>query len=385
MRALLLALTAFLSAQGAFAGDPRVRLQRTPHQGIQPQATVDPKGNVHLLYFHGEPKAGNLFYVRRDAGGESFATPLRVNSQDGSAIAVGTIRGGQLAVDGHGQVHVIWNGSNSAAPKNPIDGVPLLYTRLTEDGLAFEPQRNLMTASSVLDGGGTIAADSARNVFVAWHAIGKGVEVEESKRQVFVSISNNRGQTFSPEIVAGNEPAGVCACCGMRGFAGRDGRVFLLYRTARNGVDRGMALLTSANRGRSFTETALDSWKLNACPMSSASIAEGPGGVYAAWETDGQVYFARIDSKKSGDKAPVPAPGNPGKRKHPTLAISKSGAFLLAWTEGTGWNRGGALAWQLFDKSGRPIGELGRAANAIPVWSLPSAIVEASEQFTIYH
>src|SRR5437762_1711299 len=85
-----------------------VTLVKTPNRGIQPQVITDAAGNVHLLYFVGDPKAGNLMYARREGG--MFTSPLKVNSQDGSAIAVGTIRGGHLAIGKKGRVHVAWNG-----------------------------------------------------------------------------------------------------------------------------------------------------------------------------------------------------------------------------------------------------------------------------------
>ena len=153
-----------------------VVLVKTPERGIQPQAVLDAKGNVHLLFFKGEPKAGNLMYVRKDAGKADFGTPIQVNSQDGSAIAVGTIRGGHLALGKDGRVHVAWNGSGKAEPKNPIQGTPMLYARLNDKGTAFEKQRNLMTKSGVLDGGGSLAADAKGNVFVAWHGLDSKLE-----------------------------------------------------------------------------------------------------------------------------------------------------------------------------------------------------------------
>ena len=42
----------------------------------------------------------------------------------------------------------------------------MLYTRLNDQGTAFEPQRNLMLRTFGLDGGGTVAADAAGNVYV---------------------------------------------------------------------------------------------------------------------------------------------------------------------------------------------------------------------------
>jgi hypothetical protein len=59
--------------------------------------------------------------------------------------------------------------------------------------------------------------------------------------------------------------------------------------------------------------------------------------------------------------------------------------MILVWTEGTGWERGGALAWQVYDKDGQPTGEAGRRDGAIPVWSLPAVITEADGRFTIVH
>ena len=78
------------------------------------------------------------------------------------------------------------------------------------------------------------------------------------------------------------------------------------------------------------------------------------------------------------------APGAGDNRKHPALAFNKNGDMILVWTEGTGWMRGGDLAWQVYDKTGTP-GESGRRAGAIPVWGLPAVIAEANGGFTIFH
>src|SRR5438094_29356 len=102
---------AALSPSAAWAGGKSVNVVRTPDGGIQPQALMDGKGNLHLLYFKGDPAAGDLYYVRGDKGKGQFTAPRRVNSQPGSAIAVGSIRGGQLALGKGGRVHVAWNGS----------------------------------------------------------------------------------------------------------------------------------------------------------------------------------------------------------------------------------------------------------------------------------
>jgi hypothetical protein len=46
-------------------------------------------------------------------------------------------------------------------------GSPMLYSRLNDAHTAFEPERNVMTRTFGLDGGGTIAADPVGNVYIS--------------------------------------------------------------------------------------------------------------------------------------------------------------------------------------------------------------------------
>ena len=80
---------------------PIVKTLRVPDGGIQPQLAVGKDGAVHMLYYKGEAGAGDIFYVMSADAGQSFSDPMRVNSQPGSAIAAGTIRGAHLALGMH--------------------------------------------------------------------------------------------------------------------------------------------------------------------------------------------------------------------------------------------------------------------------------------------
>ena len=366
---------------GAQAESPRVEVLRTPDRGIQPQAVADENGVVHLIYFKGEPGNGDLFYVRREAGEKSFSAPKMVNSQRGSVVATGSIRGAQIALGRSGRIHVAWNGSGKAASKNAAGGQPMLFTRLNDAGTAFEPERNVMMASNILDGGGTVAADRDGHVFVSWHAIKANGPRGEENRQVWLARSDDDGKTFAVEVVANDQPTGACGCCGMRAFADSKGTAYLLYRAATNKVNRDMILLWSNDAGKDFKSTLLHKMNTEICPMSSEAFAEGPGAVYCAWETENQVFFSSINPPG----LPVKAPAIGKDCKHPALAVNRDGEILLAWAEGTGWQRGGDLAWQVFDKSGRPTSERGRIAGGIPVWGLPTAVAGKDGRFTIVH
>src|SRR2546428_14192571 len=114
-----LSLTRALGTPKPTTGLAKVTLMKTPNGGIQPQAAVDKKGVLHLAYFKGKPEAGNIFYVRREPGSEGFSNPISVNGAPDSAVAIGTVRGAQIAVGKGARLHVAWLGSGKARPKGP--------------------------------------------------------------------------------------------------------------------------------------------------------------------------------------------------------------------------------------------------------------------------
>ena len=304
-RLVFLTLFAMMARSGAFAVSPDppalVTLVRVPQGGIQPEVVVDSRGILHLLYFAGEPRGGNLFYVRSPDYGQTFSAPIRVNSQEGSAIAIGTIRGGHLAVGRDGRIHVAWNGSDTASPRgliNPVNNqpsAPFLYTRSNAAGTAFEPQRNLTRRSYGLDGGGSIAVDAGGNVYAAWQAQPAGGVGGEDHRTVWVARSTDEGATFGDEQQASPEPTGACSCCGVTLLAGPGNRLYLLYRSATSLIRRDIYLLESGDSGRSFRGARVQPWDIAACPMTSMSLASAGPRVIGAWETAGQVYRGDVN------------------------------------------------------------------------------------------
>lgn len=358
-----------------------VQLLRTPDGGIQPQLAVDATGDLHLLFFKGAPGNGDLFYSRRKAGARGFSVPLRVNSELGSAIATGTVRGGHLAIGRDGRVHVAWMGSSDAKPRAADGATPMLYARLDASADAFTPQRNVLQFATGLDGGGTVAADQSGNVYVAWHA-GGPESTDESTRRVWVSRSIDDGQTFARETAASSRSIGACGCCGMRALA-HNGTLSILFRSATALTHRDTYLLTSTDRGATFAAAKWHEWNVAACQMSTYALAPNGPGIVAAWETEGQVYW--VSRQPNGSQTAVITPAGPsGARKHPSLAVNARGEVLLVWTEGTGWNKGGALAWQRFDQQGRPVGARG-TASGVATWSLGATAATKDGRFVIVY
>ena len=375
---------------GAGASAAAVVVRRVPNGGIQPEAAVDARGVLHLLYFAGDPAGGDLFYVRSTDFGATFSAPIRVNSQQGSAIATGTIRGGQLAVGRGGRIHVTWNGSDLAQPRGPINpdmkkpGAPFLYARSTAEGAAFEPQRNLNAHVYSIDGGGTVAADGAGNVYAAFHGNKEGEARGEDHRKVWLTRSQDDGGTFGEAASVWDTGTGACGCCQTRLLATSGGGLALLYRSAANLTNRDVYVVTSRDGGRRFAGSRVQPWSLNACPMTSMSLAAGGDQLMAAWETAGQVYLGRVDAAAGTVPVTTAAPGDGTGRKHPRLAIGAGGESMLVWTERTAWAKGGAIAWQVFDNGGRPAGAIGSALS-LPVWSFAAAVARPDGGFVVIY
>ena len=383
--AVCLILLLLLHATPSLAADDSlVTTVRVPDGGIQPQAATDSNGRLHLIYFKGDPAHGDVFYVHSDDDGRTFSKPLRVNSQAGSAVAIGTVRGAQLALGHNGRMHVAWMGSDKAEPKVNGRQTPMLYSRLSDAGDAFEPQRNLIREHPGLDGGGSIAADRTGDVYVAWHApeTRKG---DEADRHVWLVRSTDDGKTFGDEIDMTPTGTGACGCCGMRLAADDHGDVFALYRSATQMVHRDIYLLVSHDHGQTTTATKVGPWQIGACVMSTAALSDvNDGGTVAAWEQQGNIVTGTVSPDLTLGQV-VPAPGAAANRKHPAIAINRQGSRLVAWTEGTGWAKGGRVAWQLYDREGKPVDGARGSVSNLPAWDLPATAATRDGRFIILY
>jgi hypothetical protein len=93
------------------------------------------------------------------------------------------------------------------------------------------------------------------------------------------------------------------------------------------------------------------------------------------------VFFVRVDSKTGHASSPV----SPERQaKYPVAVANSRGETLFVWAEGTGWNKGGTVAFQLFDKEDKPLGEQSRVEGLKP-WSLPTAFAESNGDFVIVY
>ena len=195
--------------------------------------------------------------------------------------------------------------------------------------------------------------------------------------------STDDGKNFGPAMRVDLGDTGSCACCALGAITDRDGTLYISYRAAGENTHRDMTLLKSTNFAQSFAKRTIDSWYLNACPVTTTALAQKPQtGALVAWETRGRVYFADVD--KLSKVTPAGPPPASGRQKDPAVAVNRDGQTLLVWGVGEGWASGGILHWQVFEADGSPTNQKGKRGN-MPTSSVPEVVVLPDGRFVVIH
>lgn len=353
----------------------QVLVERVPGDGLVADIAVGPGGTVHLVSVEGTPDAGDVMYRHRASSATAWSAPMRVNRTAGAGLAIGAVRGPRIVEGRRGLVHVLWNGS-SKVTTDQKRGAPLLYARI--DGTRVSDARSLMTTSTMLDGGGAVAADQDGHVYALWHGL-IAPRTRDAERNAFLSVSADDGGSFAAERVVNPENSGVCGCCGMAATVSPGTGLLWLVRAATGDKARDMMLMR-LDRGAPAV-LLRDPWQLEACPLSTSALANTATGAVAAWETRGQILTAEVIDGRAG--RPVPAPGT-GQRRFPAVALNGAGDVLLAWTEGAAWGRGGSLAWVLLEHGSRRELAAGTVPSLRP-WTKPAVYARPDGRFVVLY
>jgi hypothetical protein len=326
IRAFFASAVVLALSLNCFAAE-RVRVVSPPEQGEVPDAEIDRDGTIHIAYVVGE----NAYYASSRDNGETFSAPIRINSEAETVHPPHMYRGPDLALGSMGRVHVIWY-ANAYQRKLPQDQWGVFYSRLDPEKRTFAPSRNLNHTPS---DNYSLAADAKGNVAVVWTA-----------DQMFVTSSHDNGETFpSTEAVA---VAQACECCATRALFSPDGSLLIDYREKGNNM-RDMHLLSRSPTEKDFRKQKVSStpWQINACPMTGTFVSTAKNGLLTAWETKGQVFYARTTPAKGGQPKEIKvAP----QGKWPIALEAPDGSVLISWKSGS------TVWWRLFDSKDTPTG-----------------------------
>ncbi len=342
MLAILNAVAAFMIAgagQAAEAALPKVTTVPVPAGGHAMEAKTDAHGTIHLVF----DSSDGPQYAKSIDHGKTLSTPIPIVDPASRKAGLEFITW-DMAVTSDGAVHVAI-GNNAWKLKLPKDEWGFFYTRLLPGETAFAPLRNINHKPSE---GFSLAVTENGDVTAIWMA-----------DKLFVNVSHDGGNTFASAVEI-DPVLNPCNCCTTRSVYGADGRLAIMYREeTNNDRDIYLALWDQAHNKVTKTRVSTTPWKIDSCPMTYYSVTQSGDGFVAAWPTQGEIYFARLDaSGKPRAPKEIKTPGSNGMRTGILTLTTADGGALVAW------KKDNQLGWQLYDNRGRPSGTPGSTASA---------------------
>jgi hypothetical protein len=242
--------------------------------GQQPNLAIDQQGTLRMVY--GEED--RIYVVTSTDEGKNFSIPVLVAKI--TDMHLGMSRGPQIAssanysmvtaIDKSGTIHSYLlnhrqNKWNKSANVNDVKG-------------------------SAVEGLMALTADKEDNFYAAWLDIRL-----EKKNNIFFTSRKAGSEKWNPNTLVYKSPdQHVCECC-KPNITFNNNRLVISFRNWLMG-SRDIYYSISLNKGKTFgkaLKSGTGTWKLDACPMDGGGLAiTGEGQVAAAWQRGGEVYFA---------------------------------------------------------------------------------------------
>jgi hypothetical protein len=340
--------------------DDFVRYVRIPEGGLRPRLGLGKTG-LALIHTKGEGARGDLYLTLSRDEGQTFSPGIRLNPTPGTVLSWNGTQSGSIDVGPDERVHVTWiSGGEKPA---------LLYARATAAG-ELEEVREL--GSPVGLGTTTaVTVDDRGQVYVVYSAEGPGIDNDGSQMaQIWLRRSSD-GKDFTEPVTIDEPAKNVSVHSGILAHVDEVmGTAYVLYRIALHVnetspvVLRSMRLLSSTDRGETFSPSLVDNFKLQRDPHSSGTLSQEENSTLATWETDDRVCWSIIRRQLQQVNLPI-APKNIPDGSACSHAAGAAGGeeVILTWLERPEKERTAPprLAWQVWLREGRLVIGEGRA------------------------
>lgn len=334
--------------------------------GRVPEIVQDSRGILHLTY----GKENDGYYVQSRDGGKTFSPAIKINQRAGT-VTVGGERGVKLALGEDGVIHAVWLGHYQK-------GGGIWYTRSTDGGKTFAPERNLQDTPAGSDSP-TLVTDKSGAVLIFWLDARLPKEADNPVTDaIILTRSTDNGASFSRNEVVKYDFAGrACACCRLEArLQGED--VYLAFRSGYHNI-RDFYLLKGRKLENNFkaVPVSADDWKLEGCPMSGADFRVEPNGqVLISWMSQGKVYWSTARALTNGFAPRVASPVADGASNHPLILTNPKHEVLLVWRQNT------ELHWARYALDGKFTGEQG-SLGTMPGKDKAAAFLGADGKFYV--
>ncbi len=331
-----------------------VRVSAPEISSAEPAIASDSEGNIFVVYVEHEGKLADVFLQKFDQDTKQIGERVRVNPEKGNAT---TWFGDPptIKIGDDNRIFIGW----TAKVENPEkSNENVLNLSVSRDGKTFDApvKVNDDTAPSS-HGMHSLAIDRNNHVFIAWldernvksknHAqdfTGDKIitpdenqnlgdfryfkahegsnynsknkteekpksdhtemkeENTEPNSEVFFTVSNDSGKTFSKNIKISSE---VCPCCKTSLAIDNNGKIYANWRQVVGDNFRHIAVASSENGGESFSEYKIvsdDQWQISACPVSGAPMfIDKSNNLKIFWYTAGEAGKPGLYSAESKD------------------------------------------------------------------------------------
>lgn len=292
-----------------------VRVSSADADAAEPAIATSPDGSVYIAWVsHGPRSQADVMIARFTGDGKMQGAAVRVNSHPGIATAW---RGDPptVAVTPDNTVLVGWTARVESESGHATD----IYLSSSKDhGQTFgAPVKVNDDPKPAVHGMHSLTVAKDGRIYVAWldernvtPSPMKDMKMEakpagqhmESNRDVFIAASTDGGRSFTKnQRVATN----VCPCCKTALATASDGRLYLSWRQVLPGDFRHIAVASSPDQGKTFTEPKIvsdDQWVLAGCPVSGATLfAADDGSVRVLWYSEGKNGQTGLYSSKTTD------------------------------------------------------------------------------------
>ncbi|HTV03656.1 MAG TPA: hypothetical protein VMF13_24095 [Luteitalea sp.] len=341
-------------------------------------------------------------YVAMSADrGNTFGTPVRVNRVDGEGRL-----GGELpprvaltssSRGGAPDVVVLWNARGTATE--------IKLSRSRDGGRTFETPVALQSAGAAGDRGWPALTLDARGTPHAVWLDHRGIAAKRAAAGGGPAAKHVHGaKPVDPDFAQGSSlyhatvnskgavehaiTRSVCYCCKTALASGPGNTLYAAWRHVYPGDLRDMAMSTSSDGGRTFSEPARiseDGWAIQGCPDDGPSAAvDSRGTVHVVWPTliggdspEGALFYATTtDGRRFTPRVRVPTLGSP-KPTHPQVAIH-GGTVVVAWDESRDGRR--VAAARAVRRTREGVVRFGDAVTIAPSGSASHPVLAATDQ-----
>ncbi len=290
------------------------QVTRAPVPARYPALAVEPRGAVHLAWTQYDNGVGKVYYARRD--GRAWSRTGKVSPGEAYAGVP------SLVVDAADTVHLVWYGIRAQAPSvRTRHGsiYEIFYTALSGGRWS----RPVMISPGIPDSvNASLALDDLGRLHSAWYQFDLRAY---QARHVLRPAPNGAGMRDRAWGQPVTVSSGRADALGVTLATGPGGAAYVLWERRE---PPGGRIYAAEHRGGWSGQQQVSPGSQNAFHPTAA--VDGQGNLFAAWDSDGQIYLRR----REGTWQNAGRITTNGRNTLPAIAAGAN-AVVLMWTAQT--------------------------------------------------